>query len=65
MPTTPETPRPSWWHRRWPSALVFAAVLGVMVLASVAIWSWMSCGSKVRPQMATSEAMAGNSAESE
>jgi hypothetical protein len=42
MPTTPETPRPSWWHRRWPSALVFAAVLGVMVLASIAIWSNVS-----------------------
>ncbi|HWJ99040.1 MAG TPA: hypothetical protein VNQ33_12835 [Acidimicrobiales bacterium] len=42
MPTTPETPRPSWWHRRWPSALVFAAVLGAMAIASLVIWSDVS-----------------------
>lgn len=42
MPTTPQTPRPSWWHRRWPSALVFAAILAVMVVASISIWSGVS-----------------------
>jgi hypothetical protein len=39
MPTTSSTPRPSWWHRRWPSALVFAAVIAVMAIGSVVLWS--------------------------
>lgn len=38
MPATTRQPRPRWWQRRWPSALVFAAVLGGMVLASLALW---------------------------
>ena len=39
MSPSSSTPRPPWWHRRWPSALVFALVIGVMAVASVAIWS--------------------------
>jgi len=39
MPTPPSTPRLPWWHRRWPSALVFALILGVMAAASVALWT--------------------------
>ncbi len=39
MPTSPRSPRLPWWQRRWPSALVFALVVGVMAVASVALWS--------------------------
>lgn len=39
MPTTSSTPRPPWWHRRVPSTLVFFLVLGLMALASVALWA--------------------------
>ena len=38
MPETSSTPRPSWWHRRWPSALVFGAILLVMAVASLTLW---------------------------
>ena len=42
MPRTSSAHRPSWWHRRWPSAIVFALVIGVMAGASIAIWSDVS-----------------------
>ncbi|MCU1372426.1 MAG: hypothetical protein JWO77_3620 [Ilumatobacteraceae bacterium] len=38
MPASSSQPRPPWWHRRWPSAIVFATVLGVMAIASLALW---------------------------
>lgn len=39
MPRTTDRARPSWWHRRWPSALVFAGVLLVMGIGSIVLWS--------------------------
>ena len=39
MPSTASSTRPPWWQRRGPSALVFVLVLGVMAVASVALWS--------------------------
>jgi hypothetical protein len=39
MPEPSSPPRPPWWHRRWPSALVFGGVLLVMAVASVSLWS--------------------------
>jgi hypothetical protein len=38
MPASSSQPRPQWWHRRWPSAIVFAVILGVMTIASLALW---------------------------
>lgn len=35
----PSPTRPPWWHRRWPSALVFGAILAVMAIASFSLWN--------------------------